>query len=126
MHSEPRRPDHINLDRFVEKLDERLRGEVGRVRRAILPRRINRLIRAAKVRALAIVQGGTLALTAIAVIVAVGIAPSIDSGTVTEDSSILGAPKVKTESVVLMRAGDYQFAPNSATILAVAERGFTR
>lgn len=126
MHSEPRRPQHINLDRYIETLDERLRGEVGRVRRAVFPRRLNRLIRALKVRALAILQGGTLALTAMAVIVAVGVAPSFDSATVTETSSVLAAPTVKAESIVIMKAGDVEFAPNSRTILAVEERGILR
>lgn len=126
MHSEARRPDHINLDRFVEKLDERLRGEVGRVRRAVLPRRLNRLIRAIKVRAIAIVQAGTLAVTAMAVIVAVGIAPSLYPGTISEDSTTLAAPDVKTESMVLMKAGNFEFAPNSSFVLAVEERGLPR
>jgi hypothetical protein len=126
MHSEPRRPHHIHLDRYVETLDERLRQEVVRVRRAALPRRLNRLIRALKVRALAIVQGGTLALTAVAVIVAVGVAPSFDSAVVTESTTILAAPTVKTDAMVIMKAGDVEFAPNSETILAVEERGILR
>lgn len=126
MHSEARRPDHINLDRYVETLDERLRGEVGRIRRAILPDRVNRLIRAIKVRAFAIVQAGALALTAMAVIVAVGIAPTLTSETVPEESALVAAPAVRTESVVLLKAGDFEFAPNSATILAAEGRGLIR
>lgn len=125
MHSEPRRPDPINLDRFVESLDERLRGEVTRVRRVVLPPRIRRFMRAVKVRALALAQGGALALTAFAVIVAVGLAPSIRGAQPTEDS-ILAAPDVKPRSMVIHKANTIEFAPNSRTVLAAEERGLYR
>ena len=124
MHSEPRRPDSINLDRFIESLDERLRGEVKHTRRLVLPEGVRRLMRAFKIRALAFVQAGALALTAMAVIVAVGIAPSMRAQPA--DDSVLAAPEVKPRSLVIQKAAAIEFAPNSRTVLAAEERGLFR
>ncbi len=126
MHSDARRPQDINLERYIDTLDQRLRGEVTRVRRFVLPSGMRRFLRAVKIRALAVVQGGALAMTAIAVIVAVGIAPSMKDGVDQSETSILAAPTLKTESIAVHKEDAIRIEPSKTLILAAAERGLTR
>jgi hypothetical protein len=77
MRSEIRRPGHINLDHYVERVDARLRDEVKTIRRISLPRSFTKALRALKIRAMALLQGGAMALTAVAVMVAFGAAPAL-------------------------------------------------
>lgn len=123
MHSETRRPDTINVDQFFETLDRRLRTEVRETRRVTVPNAWNRFIRALKIRALALFQGGALMLTAFAVIVAVGVAPAVINAAGSQESDgVIAAPTVRTQSLVvskkavLIAAGvpavEVQSAPN--------------
>lgn len=103
MPSEVRRPTEIRLDRFVDRLDERLRDEAVKTRRARLPVGLHAMLRAVKVRALAVLQGGALALTALAVIVAVGVVPAMRPDGSTATNGPLAAPSLTGESLTVMK-----------------------
>lgn len=104
MRSEPRRPAEINIDRFVEELDARLRLEMRTTRRTSLPQFVNRVVRAIKIRSLALLQGGALVLTALAVIVAVGISPGLGgSGGNAYSPDVLAAPTVEVDSLIVAK-----------------------
>ncbi len=104
MHSELRRPSSIHLDRFVAALDERLRHEVRVTRRVLVPIAVTRLIRSLKIRSMAFVQGGALALTALAVMVAVGIGPAVNSQWHNGPSEPLAAPSIHSDSLLLVKS----------------------
>lgn len=96
MPSEMRRPAAINVDDFVAALDVRLRVEVGLSRRWALPDHLKHPIRALRVVAKPMIQSGSMVLTALAVIIAVGAAPATVA-TRTELATPLAAPSVSTD-----------------------------
>ena len=96
MPSEMRRPGRINVDDFVSALDVRLRAEVGRTRRWAIPDSLKHPLRALRTVAKPMIQSGSMVLTALAVIIAVGVAPATLS-TPTELAAPLAAPSVSAD-----------------------------
>ena len=80
MPSEMRRPEIPNLDHFYTTLDSRLRSEAVVSRRTIPPRSLYALLHALRKLAKPLVQSAAMALTGLAVIVAVGATPAATSG----------------------------------------------
>ncbi|GEM_PF-2867509 len=76
MPSEMRRPGPIAIDSYVLALERQLSEEVGRVKRRSLPAAFHRLARSLRAVLQPILQSGAMALTSLAVIVAVGVAPA--------------------------------------------------
>lgn len=76
MPSEMRRPGPIDIESFVLALDRQLCEEVVRVERRSLPGVFHRLARTLRSVLQPILQSGAMALTSLAVIVAVGVAPA--------------------------------------------------
>ena len=125
MHSEARRPAEINLDQFVDRLDARLRDELAATRRATLPTTINRWLRAFRIRALAFVQGGAMAVIALAVMVAVGVAPTIRSADVAVSESPLSSPVVKVDSHLAEKLGATVLVSAQVDTVDLQVRGIT-
>ena len=126
MPSEVRRPSEIRLDRFVDNLDARLRAEAVKTRRIRLPARVNVMLRALKVRALAVLQGGALALTALAVIVAVGIVPAVRPNGAAVSTGPLAAPSLTPQSLAVMKGEIRAFAAPEAATQAQPSPGVLR
>lgn len=80
MPSEMRRPDMPGIDHFLDALDVRLRTEVAATTRAIPPRRLYVLLHTLRRIGRPIAQSGAMALTGIAVIIAIGATPAANSG----------------------------------------------
>ena len=125
MHSEARRPAEINLDQFVDRLDARLRDELAVTRRVTLPTTINRWLQAFRIRALAFIQGGAMAVTALAVMVAVGVAPTIRSADVAVSESPLSSPVVKVDSYLAEKLGASVLASSEIDTVDLQVRGLT-
>jgi hypothetical protein len=125
MHSEARRPAEINLDQFVDRLDARLRDELAATRRVTLPTTINRSLRAFRIRVLAFIQGGAMAVTALAVMVAVGVAPTIRSADVAVSESPLSSPVVKVDSYLAEKLGASVLASSEIDTVHLEVRGIT-
>ena len=98
MPSDMRRPATIDIDEFVMAMDARLRDEVGRTRRWMLPEAVKHPIKALKAAGKPVLQSGAMVLTALSVIIAVGVAPATLSTSQPENAP-LAAPTI-TESVV--------------------------
>jgi hypothetical protein len=94
---EVRRPDVIDVDDFIASLDTRLRDEIGRTRRFVLPDGLKHPIRAFKTLSRPLLQSGAMVLTALAVIIAVGAAPATVSRTPEEVTAPLAAPTISTD-----------------------------
>jgi hypothetical protein len=75
-----RRPEIPNLDHFYTVLDSRLRSEATATTRIIPPRSLYALVHALRKLAKPLVQSAAMALTGLAVIVAVGATPAAKSG----------------------------------------------
>lgn len=80
MPSEMRRPELPDIDRFINALDMRLRTEVSGTRRSIPPRFVYNLAHIVKKLAKPLAQSGAMALTGLAVIIAVGATPAARIG----------------------------------------------
>ncbi len=76
MPSEMRRPEMPDLDHFINALDRRLRTEVVAARRAVPPRGLYALLNTLRKLAKPLAQSGAMALTGLAVIVAIGATPA--------------------------------------------------
>jgi hypothetical protein len=76
MPSEMRRPRAIHIEEYVTALDRQLRVEVIRMERRALPQVVHRFARVLKTALQPILQGGAIALTSFAVIMAVVAAPA--------------------------------------------------
>ena len=93
MPSEMRIPEIPEIDRFKDTLEERLRLEVLSYRRAALPRVVFVVFGKLKALAKPLAQSGAMALTALAVIVAISATPAARSGDlVTPAATPLAAP----------------------------------
>ncbi len=125
MHSEARRPTEINLDQFVDRLDARLRDELAVTRRVTLPTTINRWLQAFRIRTLAFIQGGAMAVTALAVMVAVGVAPTIRSPDVAVSESPLSSPVVKVDSHLAEKLDAMVLASTEIDTVNLEIRGIT-
>jgi len=125
MQSEARRPAEINLDQFVDRLDARLRDELAATRRVSLPTRFNRWLRAIKIRALAALQGGAMAVTALAVLVAVGVAPPIHPTDVAVSESPISSPVVKVDSIIAEKLDEMVLAYAQVDTVDLQVRGLT-
>ena len=97
MPSEMRQPAAINVDDFVAALDARLRAEVGHTRRWAIPESLRHPVHALRTLARPMIQSGSMVLTALAVIIAVGATPATVSRT-TEFTTPLAAPTVSAEA----------------------------
>lgn len=126
MRSDARRPSEIRLDRFVEQLDAHLREEAATIRRFALPESFHRLVRAVKVRALVLLQGGAMALTALAVLVAVGMAPAVTSPISASTSTPLAAPQVVPESALMQSPDRVTLAAGTVPEVPGESRGLIR
>ncbi len=102
MHSEARRPGDINLDRFVERLDARLRAEVTTIKRVSLPRSIYRALRAPKIRAMALLRGGAIVVTTLALMVAFGTYPAMSPSGPSPQVEFLERPTARETSSALV------------------------
>lgn len=80
MPSEMRRPEIPNLEHFYTILDGRLRTETLTTRRAISPRSLYAMLQAVRKLAKPVIQSAAMALTGLAVIIAVGATPASTSG----------------------------------------------
>lgn len=80
MPSELRRPELPNLDHFYTILDKRLRTETVNARRSIPPRSLYSLAYAMRKLAKPLFRSAAMAMTALAVIIAVGATPAATSG----------------------------------------------
>ena len=76
MPSDMRRPATIDIDQFVLAMDAHLRDEVGRTRRWAIPEALKHPIKTLKAAGKPILQSAAMALTAVSVIIAVGVAPA--------------------------------------------------
>jgi hypothetical protein len=117
MPSEMRRPEAINIETFVASLEVRLRDEVPRIKRWVIPERLRHPIRTLRTITRPMLQGGAMVLTALSIIIAVGVAPATVVQGHTEEA--LEAPTVPEE----IYAGHTDFAvrtPNE-DLLAVEE-----
>ena len=92
MPSDMRRPANINIDQFVLAMDARLRDEVGRTRRWAIPDLLKHPIRTLKAAGKPILQSAAMVLTAVSVIIAVGVAPATVSSP--EPDAPLAAPTI--------------------------------
>jgi len=96
MPSEMRRPATIDVNDFVAALDTRLRAEVGRTRRWAIPEQLRHPIRALRIIAKPMIQSGSMVLTALAVIIAIGATPT-NVTRPAEFSSPLAAPSLSAD-----------------------------
>lgn len=80
MPSDMRRPDIPNLDHFYYVLENRLQTEVVAAKRFLLPKRLNALFIGLRKLAKPIAQSAAMALTGLAVIIAVGATPAATKG----------------------------------------------
>jgi hypothetical protein len=103
--SEMRKPEVPDLDRYKERLDARLREEVGKQNRVVFPGAFFKLGRYMKALVKPLVQSGAMAMTAIAVIIAISATPAATVGDLVVPSETpLAAPDVDD-----LEASDSQF-----------------
>lgn len=124
--SATRRPEP-NLELFVTRLDERLRAEVGTMRRATLPAWLNRWIRAVRVRASVLVRGGAMVLTTVAVLLALGTAPLAPGAEVMATGNLV-RPSLSQPSLLVVKGALHVAAVDDAGSVLAAEsvRGLLR
>ncbi len=99
MPSEMRRPAPIDIHHFVDLLDDQLRNEVALIERRALPTVFHRFARLLRTALRPLLQSGAMALTSIAVIVAVGVAPATVSDPAPPES-LLAIPGIDRSVVV--------------------------
>ena len=88
-----RRPEPPEIDRYIEKLDRRLRDEVVSQRRFIVPSVITFVTRRLRALTKPLIQSGAMALTGMAVIIAISATPAATSGDLAIPiAAPLGAP----------------------------------
>lgn len=93
MPSEMRRPEIPNIDRFINRLDERLRLEAVHISRAVPPWGVTSLLHKMRKLIKPLAQSGAMAMTALAVIIAIGATPAATTGDLaTPRSTPLAAP----------------------------------
>jgi hypothetical protein len=92
MPSEMRRPSTIEIPEFTRDLDILLRNQVPEQRRAILPTGVQTFARRLSVLVKPLLQSGAMALTALAVIIAVSAVPAATTGLSTPTAGPLAAP----------------------------------
>lgn len=105
MLSEMRKPELPELDRFKANLDSRLRDEVGNQQRFILPGTLFRLGRYLRALVKPLLQSGAMALTAIAVIIAISATPAATIG----DLVVPAETPLAAPDVAAVDASDHQF-----------------
>jgi hypothetical protein len=80
LHSEMRKPEVPELDRYKSQLESRLLAEIAIQRRVIFPDMFTSIARHLKALVKPLVQSGAMAMTAIAVIIAVSATPAANLG----------------------------------------------
>lgn len=123
MPSEMRSPSGILLDRFVNDLDRYLREEAKRTPRRSLPQTWQRALQQLRVRMSGLVQGGAMALTSLAVILAIGIAPGTYETAPSAPEGVLAQPS--SSSTLRLKAIDAKYVDSSYEMmggLAIGER----
>lgn len=76
MQSEMRRPEMPDIDRYLDTVDQRLRAETQAHRRAIPPYWMPAVARLLRALAKPLAQSGAMAITALAIILAMSATPS--------------------------------------------------
>ena len=117
MHYEMRRPEVISVDAYVASLDARLRDEIPRIKRWVAPLWLRHPIETMKRNARPMLQGGAMVLTALAIIVAVGVAPATVTPGHTETE--IRAPTVSVD--ILVSNADLPDRLQTLNVLAVQE-----
>lgn len=80
MHFEMCHPDIPKTDRYIQVLDSRLRAEVATQRRIMMPRVLSVILHRLRALVKPLLQSGAMALTGIAVIIAISATPAANIG----------------------------------------------